>query len=335
MLKVNHDRANRIFNDALVWDNHLCLPMNPARNLASLPLIEDCHRNGVDVVSINIGFGSFSWDQHLQLLTQMRQWFLARSERFTLPATAQDILTARSDGKMSIIFDVEGAIAIGDDLTRIRLLHDLGVRWLLLAYNNGNKAGGGCHDDVDLGLTAHGRALIDEMERVGMLVCASHSGYRTAREILDYSRAPVIFSHSNARALRDHPRNIDDDMIRRCAATGGVIGINAVNIFLGEGDASGKTMAKHIDHIVQLVGIDHAALGLDWAPKDDMAEEIATLAHLFPSGFGYEKVQTGGAELLPDMIEQLLTFGYGDEDIKKVLGGNLLRLAQANWMKAT
>ena len=134
-------------------------------------------------------------------------------------------------------FDIEGANAIGDQLSLLGLYRDLGVRWMLLAYNRNNRAGGGCQDE-DPGLTAFGRRMLHEMARVGIVACCSHTGYRTAREAIDESPTPVIFSHSNARALVDHPRNIPDDLIKACAARGGVVGVNGIGIFLGDNDAS-------------------------------------------------------------------------------------------------
>ena len=125
---------------------------------------------------------------------------------------------------------------------------------MLLVYNRRNLAGSGCHDPEDEGLTDLGRAILAEMDRVGMVKCCSHTGYRTAREILDSTDRPVIFSHSNPRALRDHPRNIPDDLIRACAATGGVVGINGVGLFLGTGPPTAEVIVRNIDYVAQLVG---------------------------------------------------------------------------------
>ena len=111
----------------------------------------------------------------------------------------------------------------------------------LVAYNSNNLAGGGCQDD-DCGLTSFGRRIIDEMADCGMIVCCSHAGYRTAREVIDCSANPVIFSHSNPRALRDHARKIPDALMRSCAARGWVIGINGIDLFLDEN----RPMSRHI-----------------------------------------------------------------------------------------
>src|SRR3546814_14221284 len=106
---------------------------------------------------------------------------------------------------------------------------------MLLAYNRNHRRGGGCQDE-DIGLTAQGRRVLDEMKRVGMVLCCTHTGERTVREATEYMEQPVIFSHSNPRVIHDHPRNITDEQIRACAATGGVINISGIGIFLGNND---------------------------------------------------------------------------------------------------
>src|SRR5690606_36645690 len=135
--------------------------------------------------------------------------------------------------------------AVADQPSLVSLYYELGVSWMLIAYNRNNAAGSGCQDE-DRGLTDFGRMVIDEMTRVGMIVCCSHTGYRTAREVIDYSKNPVIFSHSNPRALRDHPRNIPDELMKACAARGGVVGINGIGLFLGENDNSTEAIVRHI-----------------------------------------------------------------------------------------
>src|SRR3546814_1364261 len=102
------------------------------------------------------------------------------------------------------------------------------------------------------------------MARVGMVACCSHTGYRTARDVIEYSRNPVIFSHSNPRALFDHPRNIPDDLMLGCARTGGVVCLNGIGIFLGNNDTSTENYFRHMDYAVQLVGAAHVGIGLDY-----------------------------------------------------------------------
>jgi hypothetical protein len=125
---------------------------------------------------------------------------------------------------------------------------------MLLAYNRSNRVGGGCQDE-DMGLTPFGRDVVQEMERLDMLVCLSHTGHRTARDVLAMAQRPVIFSHSNPATLRPYPRNIPDELIRACAETGGVVGISGIGAFLGDNDSRSEIYARHIDHVVKLVGV--------------------------------------------------------------------------------
>ena len=218
----------------------------------------------------------------------------------------------------------------------MQLYYDLGVRWMLLAYNRANPAGGGCQED-DGGLTAFGHEVIAEMERVGMQLCLSHTGHRTVREALAVATRAVIFSHSNCAALHPHPRNIPDDLIRACAATGGVVGINGVGIFLGHNDISSETYARHVDHVVQLVGPAHASIALDYVfDSAELDEYTRTMQHTFPPGLGYE---LGARFVPPEQIEEIVAtlqgWGYAEADLQAVLGGNLMRLARTVWKPAS
>ncbi len=224
--------------------------------------------------------------------------------------TVDDIAHAEESGRLGIFFDIEGANAIADQISLIELYYDLGVRWMLMAYNRNNRVGGGCLDD-DTGLTAFGRDVVAEMNRVGMLPCCSHTGKRTALDVIALPKSPVIFSHSNPRAVFDHPRNIDDEMIRACAERGGVIGINGVGLFLGHNDVRSAMLARHIDYVAQLVGADHVGIGLDY---------------VFAQGCAMAE-----PEQIPEIAEELGRLGYAPSDVHKILGLNFLRIAREVW----
>jgi len=249
---------------------------------------------------------------------------------------ADDVERARATGRLAVGFDIEGANAVGDQLSLIQLYYDLGVRWMLMAYNTSNRAGGGCQDE-DGGLTNFGRAMVEEMERVGMLLCLSHTGHRTVREVLAMATQPLIFSHSNCAALHPHPRNIPDELIRACAATGGVVGINGVGIFLGKNDISSETYARHVDHVVQLVGPAHVSIALDYVfDMRELEEHLEKMKGTFPPGLGYEM---GARFVPPEQLEEIVVtlqgWGYSDADLTALLGGNLLRLAKQVWKAPT
>lgn len=324
-------RAHDTLARHLVWDNHACMPLRPGDE-RFLPQLERHRAIGADVVMINVGFGDSSVEDHLRMLASLRDWLARHADRYRLIRTADDIDAARAEGKLAIGFDIEGARAIADQLSLVRLYYDLGVRWMLIAYNRNNLAGGGCQDD-DSGLTDYGRRMLEEMARVGMLACCSHTGYRTAREAIDASPTPVIFSHSNPRALRDHPRNIPDDLIRACAARGGVIGINGIGLFLGENDASSETLARHVQYVADLVGVAHVGLGLDYTfDHDEVDEYVASHPEIFPPHLGYGAgMHMVEPEQLPELTDILLARGWADADVAAVLGGNWMRVARQVW----
>jgi membrane dipeptidase len=323
--------ARRLIDAVPVWDHHACMPLRP-NDPSFLPQLARHKAAGFDAVTLNVGFGEQGPEQHLRMLAALRHWVLMRPDEYLLLLQPEDVERARRTGRLAVGFDIEGANAIGDQLSLIQMYYDLGVRWMLLAYNVPNRVGGGCQGDDD-GLTDFGRAVVAEMERVGMQVCLSHTGHRTARDVLAIATKPVIFSHSNCAALHAHPRNIPDDLIRQCAARGGVVGINGVGIFLGRNDIASETYARHVDHVVQLVGPAHVAVALDYVfDLNELEEQVQKMRATFPPGLGYE---LGARFVAPEQLEQIVGvlqgWGYRDEDLAALLGGNLLRLARTVW----
>jgi membrane dipeptidase len=324
--------GQELLRSMLVWDNHVCMPLRP-HDAGFLPQLQRHRAAGADVVMINVGYGDDGIEAHLRMLAQMRDWIAANPGDYRLIEAIADIALARASGQLAIGFDIEGANAIGDQLSLLRLYRDLGVRWMLLAYNRNNRAGGGCQDD-DAGLTDFGRRMLHEMARVGIIACCSHTGYRTAREAIAESPNPVIFSHSNARALTDHPRNIPDD--RACAARGGVVGVNGVGIFLGDNDASVANVARHVLHMLDLVGSEHVALALDYIyDQSELDAEIAANPDKFPVHLGYSAgIAMTPPEQLGELAEELSRRGVDDASLARVFGGNWLRIARQVWEPA-
>jgi len=327
---TNRSAAGRLAS-MLVWDNHACMPLTP-HDTSFLPQLQRHRDAGADVVMVNVGFGDDGVEAHLRMLAALRAWLAAHARDYRLIQSVDDIEIARAQGQLAVGFDIEGANAVGDQLSLLELYRDLGVRWMLLAYNRNNRAGGGCQDE-DSGLTVFGRRMLHEMARVGIVACCSHTGYRTAREAIDESPTPVIFSHSNARALVDHPRNIPDDLIRACAARGGVVGVNGIGIFLGGNDASVANVARHILHMLDLVGSEHVGLGLDYIfDTRDLAAEIAAHPDKFPPHLGYSAdIAMTPPEQLPALADELARRGVDDDSLARIFGGNWMRIARAVW----
>lgn len=324
--------AASLLRESIVWDNHGCMPVARPHDTTFLHQLQRYQASGVSAVMLNVGFGDMGIEDHVRTLASLRHWLQARPKEYLLLNTADDIELAHATGRLAVGFDIEGANAVADQPSLVSLYYDLGVRWMLLAYNNNNRVGGGCQDE-DTGLTVYGRQVIAEMERVGMQVCCSHTGHRTVRDVFDIATKPVIFSHSNPSAVHSHPRNIPDDLIQACAATGGVVGINGIGTFLGGNDNNSETFARHVDHVAQLVGPEHVALGLDYVfDTQELDDYLSKMGHAFPAELGYKKgVLMVAPEQLESIVVTLQGWGYSDANLRAVLGGNLMRLARTVW----
>lgn len=324
------EKAAALHAGALVWEMHGCLPLKGNAPLDDLKRFADA---GVNFASINAGFDGVSWTETLATVSRFRHWLLEHPD-YVLVETAEDIDRARTDGRLAIAFDIEGADALNGDLSMVSTYYALGARWMLIAYNKNNLAGGGCHDE-DCGLTDFGRDMVREMNRVGMIVDCSHTGARTTLAVMEVSDSPVTFSHSNPAALVEHRRNITDEQIKACAATGGVIGINGIGLFLGNNDASAEAMVRHIDYVTQLVGPEHVGLGVDYVfDQDELNDYLAKNPDIFPPGGGYGKgLAMAPPEVMPELTAGLLARGYAEKDIRGILGENFMRVARAVWKK--
>lgn len=322
--------AARLHADALVWDDHSGFEPRPDAELGHLKRWIDA---GVNYLSVDVGYDVITWQDTIKNIAAFRSWFEKRAHDFVLVDTADDILRAKREGKLAIAFDIEGMNALDGDPNMVSLYYGLGVRQMLFAYNLNNEAGGGCHDE-DTGLTPFGRRAIAEMNRVGMLVDCSHTGYQTTMEAMEVSTAPVIFSHSNPIALNKHGRNVTDEQIKGCARTGGVIGLNGIGLFLGDPAVRTETFANAIDYVVQLVGAEHVGIGLDYAFDHGSLGDLLTLnTRYWPRSEGYGEGDFAGVEpeQLPELTEALLGKGYGEADVAGVLGQNFLRVARQVW----
>lgn len=324
-----HARARSLLAQSLVWDDHSGFDPHAGVDLACLG---QWKRAGVHYLSVNVGYDVIPWRKTLQTLVAFRAWVEQHPADYLLVRRAEDVLQARREGRMAIGFDLEGMNALDGDVHMVSAYHALGVRQMLFAYNLNNLAGGGCHD-VDQGLTAFGRSVIAEMNRVGMLVDCSHTGYRTTMEAMEASTAPVIFSHSCAHAVAPHGRNITDAQIRACAATGGVVGINGVGLFLGGNEGCHERFADHVLHVSDVAGPAHVGIALDYA-FDTGGIEAVLDAHAdywprqeYPGG----SVHFIAPEELPQIVEILLRRGCSDAQVGGLLGGNFLRVAQQVW----
>ncbi|WP_321792740.1 dipeptidase [Burkholderia pyrrocinia] len=329
---ITAGRLSELTGDGFIWDNHVCLPLRPDDD-TFLPQLERCRNAGLHLVSLPVGYKSDGVEQHVRMLSLFRDYIARNGDRFQVVLSVADAIRAKESGKLGVCFDIEGMNSVADQPDLVRLYYDLGVRWMLIAYNRANAAGGGCLED-DHGLTAFGKTVISEMNRVGMVLCCTHAGYRTVREAIDFSESPMIFSHSNPRAIWDHPRNIPDDLIKACAARGGVVGINGVGIFLGNNDASIDNFIRHIEYVLDLVGEDHVGIGTDYAfDQENVIRVVNSNPEVFPPNLFPRDVpiQMIPPWSLPEIAIALSARGHSTNTIAKIFGGNLMRIARDVW----
>ncbi|MDB4881940.1 MAG: hypothetical protein JWL95_706 [Gemmatimonadetes bacterium] len=297
-----------------------------------------------------------SFERATKYLAAIHAFTDRHPERLLFATTAADVRRAKREGKVAILIGVEGGHAIEGSLDRLRDLYAHGARYLTLTWNNGVAWAGssiGAGGTRTGGLTPFGRDVVREMNRLGMLVDLSHVSDSTFFDAIAVSTVPVIASHSSARALNEAPRNLSDDQLRAIARNGGVVNVNFYSRFLdsayrvrieqveervrvarGAAPTSGPDSAAaaariaamrdsmvaaipatpfgvlidHIDHIAKIAGVDHVGLGSDF----DGVSALPT---------GMEDVTR-----LPRIAQALLDRGYRDEDVQKMLGGNMLRV---------
>ena len=304
---------------APIWDAHSCLPLAADIDLGALRRHRDA---GIRFVSINIGMDMNPVSQILEVTAWFRSWIADHPDVAMLVDTVDDIDHATAADRLAVAFDLEGALPLAGRPEMLDLFHRLGVRQVHFTYNRTNDVAGGCHD-TDPGLTDLGRRMVARANKLGIVLDCSHTGERSSLDIMAASSKPVVFSHSNCRALVDHGRNITDVQIDACAKTGGVVGINGIGIFLGADGPSAEALADHIDHVVQRVGPAHAGIGLDFtfdmSGIDDLAGLDVDRAYWWPpsGGYGTMELTVAPPELLADAFGQLERRGYAAADLDR------------------
>lgn len=314
---------------ALLWDQHTCLPLQ--RDAEVGPLTRYGRRGGA-FLSVNAGYSPHSFTDTVALLRHFRA-AVAAHPGLELAATIDDVKAIAAQDHIAVVFDLEDSHPIGDDLDNLATLAALGVRTLLPTYNHANRAGSGCLDTVDGGLTDWGRSIVAEMNTVGIVPDGSHCSARTGLDMCEASTGPVIYSHSCMRAVWDHPRNISDEQARACAASGGVIGITGVGIFLGPNTPTLEAMARHLEYAVELVGIEHVGISSDFSfDYDDFIDELTRNPHLFDDSYTrWGPIRWMRPETLLTLGAHLVNRGWATGNVEAVLGGNFCRVAQRSW----
>jgi len=267
-------------------------------------------------------------DLALCMIDALYQQIEAHPDQLALATTVREIEQAHSAGRLAALLSLEGGEPLGEDrrlptagdqplLDRLRIFYRLGVRILGLTWSTRNALADGVFEaQTGGGLSHYGRAVVREMNRLGMVIDVAHLAPAGVRDVLALSEAPIIASHANARALCDHPRNLSDEQLEGIARNGGVVGVTFVPSFLvAAGQPTLDHLLDHVDHIVRVAGIDHVGLGSDF------------------DGYGGDNQmpEVRDAADLPAITAGLLARGYTEAGVRQILGDNYRRVFRQVW----
>lgn len=252
--------------------------------------------------------------EHTYEMLEAMEAAFDRCGRARLATTVSHVLAAKDTGTLAGFLTIEGGEAIGESLDELRSFYARGVRLMTLTWNRINAIGRGAEHPGPDGLTPFGRKAIAEMERLGMIVDVSHLCDQALDEVLAVAQRPVVASHSNSRVVVPHRRNLTDDQAERIAATGGLVGVTFAGVFVDPvpSQVTVSRVLDHVDHLVSVIGADHVGLGTDF--------DGFTAAHglVMPD-----------CTHLPELTAGLVGRGYAETDIRKIMGGNWLRVADS------
>ncbi|HEU5469871.1 MAG TPA: dipeptidase [Actinophytocola sp.] len=240
-------------------------------------------------------------------------------DQLRIAVSADAVESAIAAGRVASLLGAEGGHCIGGSLGALRALYRLGVRYLTLTHSRNVPWADSATDEPEHGgLTDFGRQVVAEMNRLGMLVDLSHVSPDTMRDALDTSTAPVIFSHSSCRAVRDHPRNVPDDVLSRLPENGGVCMVTFVSQFVSSAlPATVSDVVAHVEHAREIAGIDHIGIGGDFDGTSSLPEGLEDVSRY------------------PALFDALLTRGWTEDDCAKLAGRNILRVLRAAEQVAT
>ena len=347
----DEERAMRLHQESVVIDFHLHLTILPedmkdfeslARSGRPATGFEGVKRSGMTACLCGFGgsMGRRSSPTPWQLNDVIwdlgiRQADMDHHQDVVIRGYAvKDILEAKNSGRTAVIPHIENAQMIDNDLDRLDVLYGLGVRCLGLTYNSRTTIADGCTERSDCGLSSFGFKVIERMNRLGMLIDVSHSSPLATKETAEASKAPCCATHSFAWTVYNNPKGKSDDLIKLIAERGGIIGVEAVpNITCFKEVQTVFDVIDHVDYCVKLVGVDHVAIGTDSMFGDHVVfhkymREIINLTDVvkdFP-GTHIEHIENPGQ--WPNITRALVARGYSDDDIKKIIGGNVLKLLE-------
>lgn len=335
-----------IHRDAVIIDGLFCKlysPIPPTDTVDDL-MLDHILASGVTAFSDSIIADGYptTMQEAMMRLYEEQAVVEAFPEKALVVRGVSDIHEAKRSGRVGVILSAQGLACIGEDTRNLWVLKNLDVKIMQITYNERNAIGCGCREPNDTGLTRVGQKVVEEMNRLGLVVDLSHVGERTAMDAVKHSKAPVIVSHAGVRALNPHVRNVKDELIDAVAATGGVIGLCPHSIMVEKERGVWPSVDDYIDqiqYVVDRVGIDHAGIGTDNFQYDTHYTRISRsgFERTYPGFFGgYPEDQKHARGFSrwsdwPNLTEALLRRGFDQTGVEKVLGGNFLRVFGQVW----
>ena len=339
LTKAQKDRAQELLHKYLFIDCLCGNMVNPEPpEIDGVPYLERVLQSGINVQSITLSNPSAGFEEVLKDMYGYFNLFKYHPDKVMLIKTVEDIETAKKTGRVGVIFNLQNSIAMGADFYKWTIMAELGLRICQLTYMEPNLYGSGCLDRANGGLTYWGEQAIREMNRQGIVVDLSHVGERTSLEAIDYSSKPCIFSHSNSLTVcPTSSRNLTDEMIKNCAAKGGVICLNAHGFVCHKEVGVQGTLEDymaHFDYLGELVGPDHMGVGTDIFEYYTKQYWECKTKLLYNSPWMFETVFNRDCKRVDqyvNIVRGLVALGFTDEDIEKILGGSLIRVFREVW----
>lgn len=269
----------------------------------------------------------------------------AHQEMVYVARSIDDLYRAKPEGKIAFVATLESAMPIENELDRVDVLYGLGVRAMGITYSEANALGCGLKETNDGGLTQFGRQVVKRMNKLGMTIDTSHCGDQTTLDTIELSEKPLLISHVGARALWNTNRMKPDDVLKACAEKGGVIGIESAphtTLTHEYPDHTIESYMQHFEYVAELIGIEHVAFGPDTLFGDHVGLHHAFANQLSigsaHAGVEFDEVDyvqglENPSEVMPNVARWLVTHGYSDEDIAKVMGLNVLRVLEETWVR--
>jgi len=312
-------------------------------------LLTDAKASGMDVVNVTLGYVAGDMEPFEHSVREIGLWdarIRAHPNDLLKVLTAADMLRARDEDRIGVIYGFQNAAMMGEDAARADIFADLGVRVIQLTYNPANQVGDGSMAPENRGITPFGREVIEALNRNRIMVDLSHSGQRTCLEAARLSRQPISINHTGCRALTDLPRNKSDEELRLVGERGGFVGIYFMPFLSPDSVAEPEDVVAHIDHAVNVCGEDHVGIGTDGGTTgvDDMAayrararQEIADrrAAGIGATGENPDTIpfveRLSGTSQFRDLIRLLEARGYSTTRIEKIMGLNFVAYAREVW----